>query len=147
MHEYHYIGYHFVRRSDCTFISFYAPKEFSFDYLLFCFLILMPMAHTVSENSHCSLVIKPSKIKQYKCDPRIVPIWLWCVAVYQNLSILSIYHLCLSIFLYLIPLGTSSCCSSQKKFLSYPSGSTRPRKVHLIFSSLDLGFNTSNYCY
>ena len=100
MHEYHYIGYHFVRRSDCTFISFYAPKEFSFDYLLFCFLILMPMAHTVSENSHCSLVIKPSKIKQYKCDPRIVPIWLWCVAVYQNLSILSIYHLCLSIFLY-----------------------------------------------
>ena len=24
MHEYHYIRYHFVRRSDCTYISFYA---------------------------------------------------------------------------------------------------------------------------
>ena len=25
MHEYHYIRYHFVRRSDCTYISFYGP--------------------------------------------------------------------------------------------------------------------------
>ena len=27
MHKYHYIRYHFVRRSDCTYISFYGPAH------------------------------------------------------------------------------------------------------------------------
>ena len=32
MHEYHYIGYHFVRRSDCTYIIYHGPDIVSIQF-------------------------------------------------------------------------------------------------------------------
>ena len=64
MHEYHYIRYHFVRRSDCTYIIYHGPKPALLP-LLYSFKG-QPRAGTPGLPIHFSIVAKINDDEEQK---------------------------------------------------------------------------------